>query len=113
VKVIGAWCSRESDRREPPVDLPLLTPQGARTDAGSGATVVTIFYTGATGGTVTLGWVDADAAPPTATRAETRTVSGRTVIVLETAAGTAVVAGSVPLDVLWRTAGAVEAAVAS
>jgi hypothetical protein len=109
-RAIASWCATNSDRRPPVVDLPSLEPSGARMDPVTGGSVVTIFYRASSGQTITIGWLDASSAPLTQTQASARTVDGQTVLVLTTAAGTAVIGGDVPVPQLWSTAGDLEAA---
>ena len=107
---IASWCATNSDRRPPVVVLPSLEPSGARMDPVGGGSIVTIFYRAATGHIIAIGWLDSSSSPLTETHAAARTVGGQTVLVLSTAAGTAVIGGDAPVPQLWSTAGDLEAA---
>jgi hypothetical protein len=106
---IARWCAQKSERPQPIVQLPLLTPVGARMDREDGANVVTIFYTVAGGQHVAVAWIDAAVAGPDDLHVQSRSIDGATVLVMRTHDGSAVISGDAPTTTLWRTAGAVEA----
>lgn len=107
---IATWCASESSRRSPVVALSGFTPTGARMDTAGGVTVVTIFYSAAPQGQLAVGWLDDRRSEPEGERAETRTLDGRTVMVVHSPSGTAVVGGDAPPSVMWRAVGALEGA---
>jgi hypothetical protein len=104
---IDAWCERESGRPMAAVPLPSMTPLGARTDQVGGAKVVTVAYRTDAGPQVTVSWLDATPGPPSV---ETRRGAGRTVLLVRSAAGTAVVAGDAPAPTLRGVADRLRAA---
>jgi hypothetical protein len=106
---IARWCALQSERPQPIVQLPSLTPVGARMDRDGGATVVTIFYTAGSGQHLAVAWIDAAIAGPDDLHVQSRSVDGSTVLVMRTHDGSAVVTGNASTTLLWRTAGAVEA----
>jgi hypothetical protein len=92
------------------VALEPFMPAGARMDVAGTTQIVTIFYRAPTGESIAIGWLDASPSPLAETQAAARTIDGRTVIVLHTPAGNAVIGGDAPVPVLWSAAGTVEAA---
>jgi hypothetical protein len=98
---IGAWCQRESGRPMPVVALPSLTPLGARADQVDGARVVTVAYRTDAGSRVTVSWLDDAPGQPSVVD---RSDSGRTVLLVRSASGTAVVAGEAPASTLRSVA---------
>jgi hypothetical protein len=98
---IANWCERRSDRPIPLVADPGLTPLGARTDQVAGSRVVTVAYRTGTGSRVTVSWLDASPRQPSV---EARSDAGRTVLLVRSPAGTAVVAGDAPESTLWSVA---------
>jgi hypothetical protein len=106
---IARWCAQQSDRPQPIVQLPSLTPVGARMDREDGASVVTIFSTAGGGQHLAVAWIDAAVAGPDDLHVQSRSVDGSTVLVTRTHGGSAVITGDATTTLLWRTAGAVEA----
>ena len=106
---IARWCARQSERPQPIVQLPSLTPVGARMDRENGANVVTILYTVSSGQHLAVAWIDAAVAGPDDLHVQSRSIDGSTVLVMRTHDGSAVITGDVTTTLLWRTAGAVEA----
>jgi hypothetical protein len=104
---IDTWCVHESGRPMAVVPLPSLTPLGARTDRVAGAQVVTVAYRTDAGSQVTVSWLDAASAPPSV---EARSAAGRTVLLVRSSAGTAVVAGDAPASTLRAVADRLRAA---
>lgn len=83
---------------------------GGRADGSpSGIDIVTVIYTTAQGDRINISWLDASQAPISKAGVQTRTIDGRTVLVVTSPSGTAVIFGSAPLASLWATAAAVEA----
>jgi hypothetical protein len=107
--VIARWCAQQSERPQPVVQLPSLTPVGARMDREDGANVVTIFYTAGSGQHLAVTWIDGAVARPDDLHVQSRNVDGSTVLVMRTHDGSAVITGDASTTLLWRTAGAVEA----
>ncbi len=106
---IGAWCAHESGRPMPVVALPSLTPLGARADQVAGGRVVTVAYRTDAGSLVTVSWLD-DARGPSSVA--DRSTGGRTVLLVRSASGTAVVAGEAPAPILRSIAAQLQAPVA-
>jgi hypothetical protein len=102
---IGAWCERQSGRPMPLVAVPALTPVGARIDQVAGAQVVTVAYRTEAGSHVTVSWLDAARDPP---GVEERSAAGRTVLLVRSPSGTAVVAGDAPVPTLRSIAAHLE-----
>lgn len=108
---ISAWCSQMSSRPGPAVALSALAPTGARSDTSGSTTVVTVFYVDrADDARVTVGWITSGPAAVGASRVEARDAGGATVLVVQSPAGRAVVAGDAAPGVLWRIAGQIESA---
>jgi len=106
---ITSWCERTSGRPMREVTLSDLSAEGARTDHRAGIDIVTVTYTTAQGARINISWLDASQAPLSQAGVQTRTIDGRTVLVVTSPSGTAVISGSAPLASLWATAAAVEA----
>lgn len=105
---IASWCRRTAGRPMPEVELSELSPVGARMDSRAGAPIVTVTYRTDQGGRVSVSWLDASAVAPGSTAVQARTVSGRTVLVVSSRSGQAVVSGDVPMSRLWNAAGEIE-----
>ena len=103
---IGSWCQRAANRPTPEVVLPGLAPVGARMDNDAGNEIVTISYRAADG-QVRVSWLDSTRAD--GSTIESRTVSGRMVLVVRSPGGSAVVSGTAPAKRLWDAAAAVAA----
>ena len=101
---IGTWCERQSGRLMPVVALPQLAPTGARLDWLGRTEVVTLDYATDAGARVTVSWLDTNAVGPTGRRIEMRSVGGRTVLLVRSPSGSAVIAGDAPVAILWSTA---------
>jgi len=108
MREIASWCAERSSRRAPVIQLPSVSPWGARMDARDGADIVTVFYSVGAGRHVMVGWLDDHYSGPAGTRAEARVVEGQTVVVAQAPTGMAVISGDAPLTVLWSVAGALE-----
>ncbi|GAC1583334.1 MAG: hypothetical protein NVS3B24_21970 [Candidatus Dormibacteria bacterium] len=106
---IHAWCVQSSGRPMPTLDLPGLTPVGARMDRADGVEVITLSYVTPIGERVGVSWLDSLGSAPRSTSVESRVVSGRMVLMLHSTAGAAVVSGDASASVLWAAAGAIEA----
>jgi hypothetical protein len=109
-QAIAAWCERQSGRPMPLVALSGLAPFGARFDHLEIGEVVTVDYVTDTGARVTVSWLDSSSAGPAGRRIEARVGEGRTVLLVRSAAGTAVVAGDAPASLLWSAAAQLETA---
>jgi hypothetical protein len=105
---VTSWCVRTSGRPMPEARLSGLIPLGARMDHAAGHDIVTIFYDGPDGTRVFLSWIDAAGSAPGQTRAEARTVFGRTVLLVHSMNGEAVIRGTAPMSTLWFVAGRIE-----
>ena len=110
---IGSWCRRVAGRPMPEVELSDLSPVGARIDSRAGAQIVTVTYRTHQGGRLSLSWLDARAIAPGSTAVRARTVSSRTVLVVSSRSGQAVVSGDVPISRLWSAAGEIESKAAA
>ncbi len=106
---IARWCAQQSQRPQPVVQLPSLTPVGARMDRENGASVVTIFYTADSGQHLAVAWIDATVASTDDLHVQSRSIDGSTVLVTRTHGGSAVITGDATTTLLWRAAGAIEA----
>ena len=104
---IGAWCERESGRPMPLVALPSLIPQGARADLVDGERVVTVAYKTDAGSRVTVSWLDDTPGPSSVSN---RSAAGRTVLLVRSMSGTAVVAGDAAEPTLRSIAAQLQAA---
>lgn len=91
------------------VALPGLSPLGARMDNRAGAHIVTVTYATPQGERINVSWLDAGQAPTGKSDVQTRMIGGRTVLLVASPVGTAVISGSAPLPSLWATATELEA----
>jgi hypothetical protein len=73
------------------------------------ANIVTVVYTAPSGGRVAVSWVEGQA--PQGSGVEKRNLSGRELLIVHSAVGTAVVTGS-SADAMWHAAAAIESAAA-
>jgi hypothetical protein len=110
---IGSWCQRASGRPMREVEIADLSPVGARVDRRSGTDIVTVIYATAEGDRINISWLGASQAPTGSSNIQTRAIAGRTVLIVASPGGTAVVSGSAPLSSLWATAAGLEAGVRS
>jgi hypothetical protein len=102
---VGQWCLQASGRTLPTIRLDGMQVVGARMDRIASTDVVTVVYTAPSGARITVGWLEGQ--PPAGSGVEDRTVSGHQLLVVHSAAGTAVVTGS-SADAMWQTAAAIE-----
>jgi len=102
---IANWCERRSERPILVVAAPDLTPLGARTDQVAGSRVITVAYRTGAGSHVTVSWLDTSPRQPSV---EARSDTGRTVLLVRSPAGTAVVAGDAPESTLWSVAARIQ-----
>jgi hypothetical protein len=110
---IMSWCERASGRPMREVALPDLSPVGARMDHRAGTDIVTVTYATAQGERISVSWLDASQAPTGKTEVQTRTIDGRTALVVTSPSGIAVITGRAPLSSLWATAAGLEAGAGS
>ncbi len=110
---VGSWCQRIAGRPMPEVELSDLSVVVARMDSRAGAQIVTVTYRTDQGGRVSVSWLDARAVAPGSTAVQARTVSSRTVLVVSSRSGQAVVSGDVPIARLWSAAGEIESRAAA
>jgi len=101
---ITSWCERASGRPMREVALPGLSPLGARMDHRAGADIVTVTYATPQGERINVSWLDASQAQTGGSDVQTRMIEGRTVLLVASPGGTAVISGSAPLSSLWATA---------
>jgi len=101
---ITSWCERASGRPMREVALPGLSPLGARMDHRAGADIVTVTYATPQGERINVSWLDASQAPTGRSDVQTRMIEGRTVLLVASPWGTAVICGSAPLSSLSATA---------
>jgi len=90
---IQAWCEREAERPVPEISTAWLEPTGARMDREGGDEIVTVTYVTAQHRTIRVSWLDANVASVGARNVQARSVSGTTVLVVRSGAGTAVGVG--------------------
>jgi hypothetical protein len=107
---IRAWCEREAERPVPEVPSSTIEPVGARMDRRGTIEIVTVSYVTGQHGTVRVSWLDATLTAPGVSSVQARQVSGRTVLVVTSRVGTAVVSGDAPLASLWDMAARIQAA---
>ncbi len=106
---VGQWCLQASGRTLPAIQLDGMQVTGARMDRAASTDIVTVVYTARSGARVTVGWIEGQA--PTGSGVEDRNISGRELLVVHSAVGTAVITGSSP-DAMWQTAAAIESTAA-
>jgi hypothetical protein len=105
---IGAWCQQVSGRPMREVALADLSPVGARLDRRGGTDIVTVMYATGQGERINVSWLDASQAPTGTSNVQTRAIAGRTVLVVASPGGTAVISGTAPLSNLWAAAAGLE-----
>lgn len=69
---------------------------------------MTVTYVTAQHRTIRVSWLDANVAAVGARTVQARSVSGTTVLVVTSGAGTAVVSGDAPLDSMWQAAARIQ-----
>ena len=106
---VAQWCRQASGRAVPAIELDGMQVVGARMDRIASTDIVTVAYTAPSGSRVTVGWLEGQA--PSGSGVEDRNVSGHQLLIVHSAAGTAVVLGS-SSDAMWQTAAAIESAAA-
>jgi len=106
---VGQWCLQASGRTLPTIQLDGMQVRGARMDRAASTDIVTVLYTAPSGARVTVGWLEGQS--PTGSGVEDRNISGRELLVVHSAVGTAVITGSSP-DAMWQTAAAIESTAA-
>lgn len=106
---ITSWCERASGRPTREVALPGLSPLGARMDHRAGADIVTVSYVTPQGERINVSWLDASQAPIGRSDVQSRMIEGRTVLLLASPGGRAVISGGASLSSLWATAAALAA----
>ncbi len=102
---VGQWCLQASGRRLPAIRLDGMQVVGARMDRAASTDIVTVIYSAPSGARVTVSWLEGQ--PRTGSGVEDRNISGRELLVVHSAVGTAVITGSSP-DAMWQTAAAIE-----
>ncbi len=106
---VGQWCLQASGRTLPAIQLDGMQVAGARMDRAASTDIVTVVYTAPSGARVTVSWLEGQ--PRTGLGVEDRNISGRELLIVHSAVGTAVITGSSP-DAMWQTAAAIESAAA-
>src|SRR5260370_5597353 len=106
---VGQWCLQASGRTLRAIRLEGMQVTGARMDRAASTDIVTVVYTARSGARVTVGWIEGQA--PTGSGVEDRNISGRELLVVHSAVGTAVITGSSP-DAMWQTAAAIQSTAA-
>ena len=106
---LTSWCERASGRPMREVALPGLSPLGARMDHRGGTDIVTVTYATPQGDRINVSWLDASHALTDMSDVQTRMVEGRTVLLVASPSGTAVISGSAPLSSLWAAAAGIQA----
>jgi len=106
---VGQWCLQASGRTLPAIQLDGMQVRGARMDRAASTDIVTVVYTAPSGERVTVGWLEGQA--PAGSGIEDRNISGRELLIVHSAVGTAVITGSSP-DAMWQTAAAIESTAA-
>ncbi len=107
---VGQWCLNASGRNLPAVELDGMQIVGARMDRAASTDIVTVVYVAPSGARITVSWLEGQYLAGSGV--EDRTLSGHELLVVHSAAGTAVVMGS-STDAMWQTAAAIEAAPAT
>ena len=102
---VGQWCLQASGRTLPAIQLDGMQVMGARMDRAASTDIVTVVYVAPSGARVTVSWLEGGA--PAGSGVEDRNISGRELLIVHSAVGTAVVTGSSP-DAMWQTAAAIE-----
>ncbi len=106
---VGQWCLQASGRTLPAIQLDGMQVMGARMDRAASTDIVTVVYAAPSGARVTVSWLEGGA--PAGSGVEDRNISGRELLIVHSAVGTAVVTGSSP-DAMWQTAAAIESSAA-
>ncbi len=106
---VGQWCLQASGRTLPAIQLDGMQVMGARMDRAASTDIVTVVYVAPSGARVTVSWLEGQA--PGGSGVEDRNISGRELLIVHSAVGTAVVTGSSP-DAMWQTAAAIESTAA-
>jgi hypothetical protein len=104
---IDAWCTRETGRAMQDMPLPALHPLGARVDRTGGQPIVTVLYRTETGQPIMVSWLAGPVAPQGAP-IESRSIGGKSALVVPGSMGPAVVTGLAPASVLWSVAATIK-----
>lgn len=102
---VGNWCSNESGRGLPAIQLDGMQVIGARMDRIPSTDIVTVVYSAPTGGRVSVSWLEGQ--NPGGTGVEDKNESGHEVLIVHAAVGTAVITGSSGAAI-WEAAAAIE-----
>jgi hypothetical protein len=106
---VDQWCLHTSGRTLPAIQLDGMHVVGARMDKVAMTNIVTVVYTAPSGGRVAVSWVEGQA--PQGSGVEKRNLSGRELLIVHSAVGTAVITGS-SADAMWQAAAAIESTAA-
>jgi hypothetical protein len=82
---------------------------GARMDRAASTDIVTVIYTAPSGARITVSWLEGQV--PLGSGVEDKNISGRELLIVHSAVGTAVITGS-SADAMWQTAAAIESTAA-
>ncbi len=102
---VGTWCLQASGRTLPAIQLDGMKVVGARMDRAASTDIVTVVYSAPSGSRVSVSWLEGQA--PAGSGVEDRSISGRELLIVHSAVGTAVVMGS-SADAMWETVAAIE-----
>jgi hypothetical protein len=102
---VGQWCLQASGKNLPVVRLDGMQIDGARMDRIDSNGIVTVAYVAPSGARVTVGWLEGPAPPGSGVEETSR--SGRPVLIVHSAMGTAVILGS-SSEAMWEAAAAIE-----
>jgi hypothetical protein len=106
---VGQWCLKASGRTVPAIRLDGMQVVGARMDRAASTDIVTVIYTAPSGARITVSWLEGQGPPGSGV--EAKNISGRELLIVHSAVGTAVITGS-SADAMWQTAAAIESTAA-
>ena len=106
---VGQWCLQASGRTLPAIRLDGMQLVGARMDRAASTGIVTVIYTAPSGARISVSWLEGQVPPGSGV--EAKNISGRELLIVHSAVGTAVVTGS-SADAMWQTAAAIESTAA-
>lgn len=102
---VGQWCLQASGRTLPAIRLDGMQVVGARMDRAASTDIVTVIYTAPSGARITVSWLEGQVPPGSGV--EDKNISGRELLIVHSAVGTAVITGS-SAEAMWQTAAAIE-----
>lgn len=103
---IARWCSDHAADVPPTLTLPPLAIDGARMDAGGGATMlITVYYTDPSGSRLTVTWVSMRPERTGTVQTTSMSIEGRAAVVVRATSGaTAVITGTATSTEMWQAA---------